>query len=147
MLRTECLGAQKSHDCGQSVHGKSQNFLKHNVSCKSFWVIRSSQQWSSQQRSLISPPPQDQHMRQSPQQQSPQQRSPQQRSSQQRLSQQQSSIDPPRWGDHLNSDHLNSDHLNSDRLNSNHWLNPPQWGDRLNSDRRSTPPTFRIFNI
>ena len=33
-------GAQKSHGCGQSVHGKSQNFLKHNVSCKSFWVIQ-----------------------------------------------------------------------------------------------------------
>ena len=33
-------GAQKSHGCGQSVHGKSQNFLKHNVSCKFFWVIQ-----------------------------------------------------------------------------------------------------------
>ena len=40
MLHTECLGAQKSHGCGQSVHGKSQNFLKHNVSCKSFLVIQ-----------------------------------------------------------------------------------------------------------
>ena len=40
VLRMEVGGAKKSHGCGQSVHGKSQNFLKHNVSCKSFWVIQ-----------------------------------------------------------------------------------------------------------
>ena len=39
VLRTEYLGAQRSHGFGQSVHWKSQNFLKHNVSCKSIWVI------------------------------------------------------------------------------------------------------------
>ena len=26
--------------CGQSVHVKSQNFQKHNISCKSIWVIQ-----------------------------------------------------------------------------------------------------------
>ena len=40
MLHMQCLGAQKSYGCGQSVHGKSQNFLKHNVPYKSFWVIQ-----------------------------------------------------------------------------------------------------------
>ena len=40
VLRTECVGAQRSHGSGQIVHGKSQNFLKHNVSCKSMWIIQ-----------------------------------------------------------------------------------------------------------
>ena len=99
---------------------------------------------------IVINPPQDQHMRWSPQQRSPQQRSPQQWSSQQRSpqqwsSQQQSSIDPPprisTWGDCLNSDHLNSNRLNSDCLNSDHRLTLPgisTWGNRLNSNRLST---------
>ena len=40
-------GVQRSHCSQQSAHGKSQNFLKYNVSCKSIWVIQahSKSQW------------------------------------------------------------------------------------------------------
>ena len=34
VLPMECLGAQRSHGSGQSVHEKSQNFLKHNAGCQ-----------------------------------------------------------------------------------------------------------------